>query len=1279
MNMKNFFAPSTWRLGGAARRAATALLLCVMTCATAWASVPQGYDYIDASGTTHNTAMDGIGENDNPTVINSTNKPTTLSGWYVVSGNVNYTETVTLSDNTTIILADGAHLSIGTSSNRISSGNCIYADGKSLTIYGQTNQTGTLSVYNRLRNNAVYVAGYTQHGGTVTIDGTDQTALFLDDGDLTLTRGTLIVNASYNYHWNSIKLSNGHVTVSGGTLSANSYINADDVTVSGGTLTTTGAIICNATLGLTNANDYIKAREYWTTVKIADDQTLYDEAGNAYSGTLNSDEKAAIAGQMLTKVPNAVPTFLITYDLDGGQLPSGQTNPTSYTAESETFTLVNPVRNGYDFAGWTGTGLSSPTQTVTITQGETGIRSYRATWNEASNDISVSSDGNTYTILNATGWGMFCDLLAAADGKTFFSGKTVKLGADISVTQSAGSEGHEFMGTFDGDGKTLTVNITDTGEQGTAPFRIISNATIRNLHVTGSVTGTAHASGLVGKACAGTILIENCLVEANVNSTVGDTKGNKHCGGIVGHGFGGNNPVDLTLRNCVYAGTITCDKNYIGGLQGWSDGNTLTLENCLFAGNYAGKDGNTALFHPIALHNTGKTTNLTATNVFAAVAPTATNANFIAADGTKTTGRATAPAGLGNQVATYNYMDMTVYENGLLYNGLYYVAPTLSTDTDNAYLIHNEDDWTNFCDALYDNGTWNRFTGKTVKLANDISVSRMAGYDNHDFLGTFDGNHKTLTFTATATANYLAPFRNVLGNSDTDRAVIRDLNVNTNITAHDHRHTAGLIALVWGYVDVTNCNVTVDITATKGSTNTDLYPAGIASQVVKDAQIAVSGCTVGGTISTDGKYAGGIIGIAQGSASITNCVSSVTINSSTDGDGTHGGLVAVQGNYDGKTITIEGCVFKGKLLGASTHSCGGFVGWRSQTVTISNSLFVPVQVTINTVDGNTPCATFVRNGDSSTTITDCYYTTDFNDGVHFIGQGKQARSITAGENVTVGNAGTVNNNYTTSGLTFYNAGLSLTQPLPEGEEEVALYAAENDVVSLTLAHQDREGCTFIGYTATAGNLNGSTLTMPDENVTINAEYTYTAPSELTATDITFTTATLNWNGLQESYNVRYRPTIVILNEGFESGTMPDGWTRTGAYWQVTSGTGRDSHKGAATGNYNAGCVIYNSYDSDILITPVMDLGNVASATLSFNFWNTNRDGYINILKVYYRVNRGKWHLLYTYGNATGGWIPVTINLEGLAANYQIGFECESHWSYGMGIDDVMVTGINTSE
>ena len=46
--------------------------------------------------------------------------------------------------------------------------------------------------------------------------------------------------------------------------------------------------------------------------------------------------------------------YSITYNLDSGKLPAGKTNPTTYT-KSSSFTLVNPTRTGYDFAGWKGT------------------------------------------------------------------------------------------------------------------------------------------------------------------------------------------------------------------------------------------------------------------------------------------------------------------------------------------------------------------------------------------------------------------------------------------------------------------------------------------------------------------------------------------------------------------------------------------------------------------------------------------------------------------------------------------------------------------------------------------------------------------------------------------------------------------------------------------------------------------------------------------------------------------------------------------------------------
>ena len=85
--------------------------------------------------------------------------------------------------------------------------------------------------------------------------------------------------------------------------------------------------------------------------------------------------------------------YSITYDLGGGQLPAGTTNPTTYTKESG-FTLVNPTRTGYDFAGWKGTGLDKATMDVTVPAGSTGNRGYTATWTAKSYTVTFDVQGH---------------------------------------------------------------------------------------------------------------------------------------------------------------------------------------------------------------------------------------------------------------------------------------------------------------------------------------------------------------------------------------------------------------------------------------------------------------------------------------------------------------------------------------------------------------------------------------------------------------------------------------------------------------------------------------------------------------------------------------------------------------------------------------------------------------------------------------------------------------------------------------------------------------------
>ena len=85
-------------------------------------------------------------------------------------------------------------------------------------------------------------------------------------------------------------------------------------------------------------------------------------------------------------------TYTIAYDLAGGALLDGESNPETYAVTNAAFTLATPVRTGYAFAGWTGTDLDGPTNEVTVAAGSTGNRSYAATW--TANTYSVRFNDN---------------------------------------------------------------------------------------------------------------------------------------------------------------------------------------------------------------------------------------------------------------------------------------------------------------------------------------------------------------------------------------------------------------------------------------------------------------------------------------------------------------------------------------------------------------------------------------------------------------------------------------------------------------------------------------------------------------------------------------------------------------------------------------------------------------------------------------------------------------------------------------------------------------------
>lgn len=76
--------------------------------------------------------------------------------------------------------------------------------------------------------------------------------------------------------------------------------------------------------------------------------------------------------------------YSIEYILDGG---TADGNPDAYTVEDDSFTLNNPVRAGYIFAGWKDSDEGEPTLNITIPCGSIGNRIYIAVWTPNENRL----------------------------------------------------------------------------------------------------------------------------------------------------------------------------------------------------------------------------------------------------------------------------------------------------------------------------------------------------------------------------------------------------------------------------------------------------------------------------------------------------------------------------------------------------------------------------------------------------------------------------------------------------------------------------------------------------------------------------------------------------------------------------------------------------------------------------------------------------------------------------------------------------------------------------
>ena len=184
-----------------------------------------------------------------------------------------------------------------------------------------------------------------------------------------------------------------------------------------------------------------------------------------------------------------------------------------------------------------------------------------------------------FPIRSQADWAKFHDMVDAAEGKRNVN---ARLYTDIAETNVYIAWGTNvvYNGIFDGNGHKLTVR-TASNERVMAPFRYVGNATIKNLHVVGTIkTDERNISGLIGSVMAGsTVNIENCRTSVTINSNYNGDTGN---GGFIST-IGEN--ANAVLRNCKFDGSFEgANSSHNGGFVGWANsGSSLTIENSVFA------------------------------------------------------------------------------------------------------------------------------------------------------------------------------------------------------------------------------------------------------------------------------------------------------------------------------------------------------------------------------------------------------------------------------------------------------------------------------------------------------------------------------------------------------------------------------------------------------------------------------------------------------------------------------------------------------------------------
>lgn len=793
-------------------------------------------------------------------------------------------------------------------------------------------------------------------------------------------------------------------------------------------------------------------------------------------------------------------------------------------------------------------------------------------WGQTPHLTVSSTEDNTYLISSVDDWNTFA---ADVNGGYSYSGKFVKLTsnigtAEIPVTTMVGdlvdAVYYSFKGTFDGDDHTLTFHYNYTELQSSqrlnrvAPFRYINGATIKNLRVAGDINMDKPNAG--GLFCVNDIYndsrsnIIDCTVSVNI------TGYKDYCGGFAAVAS------NTTFTRCVYNGRLNIGR-YSGGFSAQGNKKTI-IDNCLCAptagSEIYSRSGNFV-----------NEKNAVITNSYYTLLPNSTSS--ILTQGTRAY-TSVPPA----EPAVFTHYRTLIDGNN------YYVEG-------NATIINLPDG--------YDH------TGGVIPVTYGMTFEGTALTETTNYIASFSPSpvieirDYTLTLSGNNSNNYYGSISQTFtvidghlegGGTAEDPYLIEDAHDWTVLTnrvvygtgCDSYYKLAANLSINEGTPNNTIIGTTehpftghfdggwhtLDITINR----TGIYAAPFG--VVDGATI--ENLKVVGTISTDNKFAGGIVGWVNNTGTnethINNCISAVRIESSVDGDGSHGGLA---GQVEHGLLSFNNCAFEGSITGDKTDKCAGFVSWRQGSVEYNNCTMAGTISVHNNPSIADNTANFHRNGGG--TFTNAYYITP------------SAQIVTQGTEITSSATAPTDGiyrKYTVSGYNYY-----VQQGIITGMEITAFsYSGEEIALSPTI------------------KCYGWTL-VKDTDYTIDLTYSETGVGDYSPTDkiqaagfYKMTITGIGNYGGSKVYNIR----VVDINSWsvLKDALIADGATIT-LYNDLTDVS-------------NVGALVVNG-------TVVLDLNG---HTLNRNRTAEETDGCV------FKVGSGA-NLTIINGTITGGWTSTS--------------------------------------